>query len=117
MEEVHIIRPTLIMRFDAQENLIGVLTAGEGDEEALMVFRSSEDAEAFVEYTGQYALAEGFKLVAVGHETIAALLEKRGIRWVAMPEPRPSGDDAGVDVFAAEDFISMLEQSLGNWRN
>jgi len=48
--------------------------------------------------------------VTLDLETVAALLEYLGLSYVAVPEPW-TGEGA-VDVFEAENFIRMLEESL-----
>jgi len=74
---------------------------------AMLVFRS-EEAEKFRHATGNYPESEGFEVVSVDHEELAAFLQFHRCTHVAMPEPWGEG---GEDFFAAADYVGMLEAS------
>lgn len=99
LEERELLYPTVLVR-----DLPGVrevVTAGEGEHEGLIVFRSPEDACAYQEQTGQHLATDGYKIVGKSREAIAATLEEYGLGYVHMPE-RWVGGDGGVDTFRAE---------------
>jgi hypothetical protein len=103
--------PTTIMRVDEQEGKLGVVSAGHGPDEALVVFRGPEDAWAFQRTSGKYTEAEGCTVVGMDRNAVAALLDKQGLRYVAMPEGW-TGDPSGrVDLFSAENFLKFLDES------
>ncbi len=108
-EATFTLAPTVILRLDA-EGTLGVVTAGEGPEEALLVFRGPEDARGYQRTTGKHATAEGFQLIGMGEEAVAALLDKHGLSWVLMPEPWTGDASSGVDLFTRENFIRFLEE-------
>ena len=110
MSAEEILRPTVILRPD--DSGIGVVTAGEGEREALIVFRGPEDAHGFRTEAGKYTAAEGFLLVGMGHEALASLIDLLGVRLVAVPgSPYTGGAEGGVDAFDAAGFVSALEES------
>ncbi len=76
---------------------------------ALLVFRSEADAEAYRRDTGRFPASEGFGAVNVSDEEIADLLEMHGLSAVAMSEPWTG--HGRVDLFSAENFLKLLEQS------
>ena len=103
-----VVYPTVIV----DSGTLEVVTAGEGEDEALVVFRGPEDARRFQEHTGRHAPADGYKLIGMTHEAVASLLKRYGLRYVAMPEPWTG--EGRVDVFKAGTFIAMLEESLAD---
>ncbi len=106
--EEFVLIPTVIVRVEGND--FGVVTTGKGEDEALIVFRGPEDAHKYQEQTGKYAAEEGFKLIGMDEEALAALLETQGIGLVAMPEPWVGGD-ASVDLFSASNFLRMLQEA------
>jgi len=112
------ISPTIIVWAGTGESSVGLrpsggglVTAGEGEKRALIVFRGPEDAFAYQRHTGKHTDAEGFKVVGVLEErALATILETQDLRYVAMPEPW-AGGAAGVDLFTAGNFLRMLEES------
>ncbi len=90
---------------------LGVVTARSGGKEALIVFRGPEDARGYQRTTGKHTAAEGFQLVGMGEEALAALLDMHGLSWVAMPEPWTGDSSSGVDLFTRENFLSFLAES------
>lgn len=107
-ESTFVLAPTVILRLDA-EGTLGVVTAGEGPKEALIVFRGPEDARGYQRTTGKHTEAEGFKLIGMGEEALVALLDKLGLSMVAMPEPWTGDASSRVDLFSRENFLRFLE--------
>ncbi len=105
------ILPTVIMSDREGDETFGFVTAFEGEGRALVVFRGPEDAFAFQKQTGRYGPEEGCRVIGMDHEALDALLEREGIGYVAMPETWVGGDGR-VDLFTADNFIRMLEESL-----
>lgn len=104
-----VIYPTVIYRIMPDGDTLAAVVVNTEDGRALCVFRNVEEAEKYRRHTGQYSEEEGFKPIAVDHETLADMLRIHDCTLVAMPEPW-SGT-GGVDTFTAENFIKMLEQS------
>lgn len=102
-----IIRPTVLVSLDQAEGTLGVVTAGKGEDEALIVFRGPEDAWAFQEHDDRYSAAEGFSVVGMELPAISALLDKQGIGNVAVPEEWTGS--GGVDTFTAANFLELLD--------
>jgi hypothetical protein len=105
-----ILEPTVLYRLDPSRDLAGAATARTEIGEALLVFRSEADAEAFRRSTGRCPASEGFGAVNVDHEQIADLLAWHGLSVVAMPE-RWTGRGR-VDLFTGENFLQFLEESV-----
>jgi hypothetical protein len=101
------ISPTVIVRLDEREEKLGVVTVGEGPDEAVIVFRGPEDAFAFRRMSGKYTEAQGFVVIGMGRDSLAKLLDKWGLCRVAVPE-RWTGS-GGVDLFSAESFLALLD--------
>ncbi len=99
------VHPTVLVR---SGSTLDVVTVRDGGVEALLVFRGPDDAEGYRRTTGKHTAAEGFERVGVGRNALAALLDKQGISWVAMPEPWTG--TGGVDLFAAADFLAFLDE-------
>lgn len=110
-EEV-LIRPTVILRLDEEEETLGTATVRKDGMEALMVFRGPEDAFAFQRQAGKHTAAEGFEVIGMGRDGVAALLGKHGLDHVIMPERWTGGADASADVFTADNFLRLLDESL-----
>jgi hypothetical protein len=72
----------------------GVVTVRVGGNEALIVLRGPE---------------EGFELVGMSREEIAALLKIQGIGHVVLPKPWIGGE-GGVDCFEGENVLRFLEE-------
>src|SRR5215210_7357854 len=62
------------------ENHTGVVTADQGEGEALIIFRDLKEARSFQERTA----TEGCKLVGKTREALRTLLNKYDLRWVAV---------------------------------
>ena len=105
-ERVHL-APTVLRRVTPEKVAAAVVEGPEGQGRALIVFRSQEEAEKYRAATGNHPEAEGWAPVAVGLRELSDVLEMHGCDHVAMPEPWTG--KAGVDFFAAPDFIEMLE--------
>jgi len=105
------ISPTVIVRLDEQEGTLGVVSANQGPDEALVVFRGPEDAWAFQRTSGKYTEAEGFLVVGMDRNAVAALLDKQGLRYVAMPEAWTEDASGGVDLLSAGNFLEFLDES------
>ncbi len=105
--EAFVLSPTAIVRVTPES--IGVVTASKGPDEALLVFCGPEDARAYQKATGKHDGREGFELVGMTREAIAAVLDKHGLSRVAMPEPWTG--TARVDLFTAENFLRLLEHA------
>jgi hypothetical protein len=109
-DDVFILEPTVLYRLDPGRDLAGAATARTEIGEALLVFRSEADAEAFRRTTGRCPASEGFGAVNVDHEQIADLLAAHNLSVVAMPE-RWTGRGR-VDLFTGENFLQFLEESV-----
>jgi hypothetical protein len=109
--DTFILEPTVLYRLDPSRDLAGAATARTEIGEALLVFRSEADAEAFRRSTGRCPASEGFGAVNLDHEQIADLLAAHNLSVVAMPEPW-TGGAARVDLFTGENFLQFLEESV-----
>ncbi len=105
------VTPTVLMLDREGDETLGLVTAFEGEDKALIVFRGPEDAFRFQHHSGRYTLEEGYIAVGMDHEALDALLEREAIGYVAMPE-RWVGGDGGVDLFTRDNFFALLEESL-----
>jgi hypothetical protein len=109
VEEKFILESTILLRVEPEEDRMQVVTSEAGsDREALIVFRTKEQAAAFQESTGKCTKEEGFARVGIGSEGIAKILEMQGIPYVAMPR-EGDGDKNGVDFFTGENFVWLVE--------
>jgi hypothetical protein len=108
-DDTFILEPVILMRVTEEE--VQAATIGEGEEQALMVFRAAEEAARFQEASGKCTAEEGYRIVGGrvdgGAQLIANALEKTGVGYVAMPESWTG--DGGVDLFTAEDFLRLLD--------
>lgn len=98
---------SVIVSLDESGGTLGVVTAGKGQDEALIVFRGPEDAWAFQERDDRYSAAEGFTVVGMEPVAISALLDKQGLQLVALPEEWTGS--GRVDLFTAENFLELLD--------
>jgi hypothetical protein len=88
------------------ENYTGVVTADQGEGEALIIFRDLKEARSFQERTA----TEGCKLVGITREALRTLLNKYDLRWVA--EPKSRTEEHMVDLVPAQVFIEMLDEDF-----
>lgn len=100
-----VIYPTVLVQVDG--DTLGTVTAGEGEDEALIVFRGPDDARGFQRSNGRYSAEAGFSVVGMERDAIAALLEKQAIPLVAMPEAWTGS--GRVDTFTAANFLELLD--------
>jgi hypothetical protein len=77
----------------------------EGD--ALVVFRSRADAEAYRADTGNHPASEGWRILDLDRDLIARLLEVHGLGAVVMPEEWTG--TGGTDLFTAAGFLELLD--------
>lgn len=106
-EESFVLEPTVLLRSEGDK--LATVTAGKGEDEALMVFRTPEEAKKYQEHTGKHTPKEGFTRVQIGDEVLADLLSAYGIHNIVMPEPWIGA--GGVDLFTAENFFRLLKES------
>ncbi len=104
------ITPTVLYKLDPSRDLAATSVVEAELGQALLVFRSEADAEAFRRTTGRCPASEGFWAVNVDHEQIAHILAAHDLSVVAMPEPWTGR--GRVDLFTAENFVRFLEGSL-----
>ncbi len=86
-EATFTVRPTVIVRAGLAEDTYYMLTLGEGDDKALMVFRAPEEAAKYQQQTGNHAPEQGFRIVTFAADELEVLLEAHGLGYVAIPEP------------------------------
>ncbi len=106
-----ILEPTVLYCMDPERDLQSTATAPTEIGEALIVFRSEEEAEKFRLDTGLCPASEGFKPVNLSGEEISGVLDIHGLFVVAMPEPWTGEASSGVDLFSRENFFRFLEES------
>ncbi len=109
--DVFTLTPTVLYRMDPERDLMTVASVPTETGEALLVFRSEEDAEAFRRDTGRCPASEGFKAVNLGDEEIADVLAIHDLDVVAMPEPWTGDASSYVDLFTRDSFLELLELS------
>jgi hypothetical protein len=107
-EDIIILEPTIIRKRALAEDLDYIMSVP--SENALVVFRSEDEAEKFRSMSGLHPASEGFEAVRVDERDIGRICVKAGLSSVAMPEPWTGA--AGVDFFDAAEFIGMLRESL-----
>jgi hypothetical protein len=107
---IETLEPTVLYRMDPERDLQSTATVPTEIGEALIVFRSEEDAEKFRRDTGRCPASEGFKPVNLSGEEISGVLDMHGLSVVAMPEPWTGEESSSVDVFARENFFRFLEE-------
>lgn len=101
------IYPTVLVNADHGEKTLGVVTAVEGEQEALVVFRGPNDARAYQQTSGKHSAEEGFELIGMSRKALSALLDKQDLSWVALPEEWTGS--GGVDFFTSENFLELLD--------
>lgn len=106
-EATSTVHPAVLVNADHAEGTLGVVTAGEGEHEALVVFRGPDDARAYQRDNCKHSAAEGFEIIGMGRDALASLLDKQGISWVAMPEEWTGS--GSVDLFSAAGFLELLD--------
>ena len=80
------------------------------DEEALLIFRSHLEAQAYREDTKQFA---GYGIVGVDEARIAGLLGRYGLRWVAMADSWNENDGGvAVTTFDGDRFLKLLDEGI-----
>jgi hypothetical protein len=84
----------------------GVVTADQGEGEALIIFRDLEEARSFQARTA----TEACRLVSMSREALQALLLKYDLRWVAVLKPRTEAHV--VDLVSTQAFIDMLAEDF-----
>ena len=99
------ILPTVLIRLGPESMEVVIIPKDE--EEALVVFRGPEDAAGYQEDSGKHTAEEGFELIGMGHEAIAALLEKHNLGWVHLVGPWGSNEEGSL--FQAGNFVRFLE--------
>ena len=77
--------------------------------DALLVFRSPEDAEAFRAQSGKHPAAEGWRTLDMDRDLLAGILDLHNLDAVAMPEEWTG--DGRVDLFTAAAFLKLLDAS------
>ena len=113
-EDSFILEPFILVRVieDGSVGEVQCATMGEGDEKALLVFRTAQEAVWFQETTGECTPEEGYEIlsdrVSGGALVVAKTLEKGGLKWVAVPDPG-IGKDL-VHRFTAEGFLKLLDE-------
>jgi hypothetical protein len=108
MAETYTVTPHIIERWViADEVEVAGITEPSG--RALLVFASEEKAEGFRTQTGLYPASEGCEVVAVDLDGVRNLIRTLGYETVALCGLEADG---GADVFDAEAFCEMLEDSL-----
>lgn len=104
-----LLAPTVIVRLEG--GTFSVVTAGEGEEEALLVFRGPEDARAYQRTSGKHTTEEGFVVLGlVRDEAVAAMLDKHALSWVVMPEPWTGDSSAASALFTRGNFMRLLAE-------
>jgi hypothetical protein len=79
----------------------------EEDEEALLIFRSRLEAQAYREDTKQFA---GYGIVSVDEARIAGLLGRYGLRWVAMADSWNENGGIAATTFDGDRFLKLLDE-------
>ncbi len=106
-EDTHHITPTVVYRAGG-----GTLEAAVADHEkgrALFLFSSEEEADEYRRETGTYPAEEGFVSVPLDVTALKDLLTLHECTHVVMP--RSLTGEEHPDVFAAEDFVWLLEEA------
>ena len=112
-EDSFILEPHILVRVVEDEEATEVQCAalGEGEEKALLVFPTAEEAARFQRATGQCTPEEGFHIVSDrvsgGAMIVARTLGVGGLKWVALHSPVHQDK---VYRFAAGEFLRLLER-------
>ena len=99
--------PTALYRREADAVSAATLPTPYGD--ALLMFRSSEDALAFRAASKNHPAAEGWLPLPMDRDLLAAVLDLHSLGAVVMPEEW-TGDDVS-DLFTAANFLELLDVS------
>ena len=105
MESTQYLEPTIIVRRDDEDR---ESVAYVGAENALIVFRSEEEAEKFRGDTDMYPAAEGFETVAVDEVEIGHTCVRHGFDRVCLHGPWTG--TSGVVFYDASAFVGMLRE-------
>jgi hypothetical protein len=108
MESTTYISPHIIARRDEEADEEHVMYVD--SENALVVFRSAEEAEKFRASSGRYPASEGFEASGLDHVGVARACVRHGLERVCMPEPWTG--ESNVEFFDAADFVGMLRESV-----
>jgi hypothetical protein len=79
----------------------------EEDEEALLIFRSRLEAQAYREETKLFA---GYGIVTLDQARIAGLLGRYGLRWVAMADSWNENGGIAATTFDGDRFLKLLDE-------
>lgn len=104
--------PTIIMVLHRDGNVAvkaAVVETDDGKEDALLIFRSRLEAQAYREDTNQYT---GFGIVGVDETRIAGLLGRYGIGSVALVESWDKDSSTVSQNFSGNGFLRLLEAGL-----
>lgn len=108
--DTHVIHPTTLYAMDTADPealTVRAATAPSPEGDALVVFRSRADAEAYRAGTGNHPASEGWQLLDLDRDLIARLLQMHGLGAVVMPEEWTG--TGGTDLFTAEGFLELLD--------
>jgi hypothetical protein len=78
-------------------------------EDALLIFRSRLEAQAYREETKQFA---GYGIVGVDEARIAGLLGRYDLRWVAMADSWDENGVATTTTFDGDRFLKLLGEGI-----
>jgi hypothetical protein len=107
MESTTYLEPTIIARRD-DEGKEGV--AYVGGQNALIVFRSKEEAEKFRDFSGLYPASEGFEAIPVDEAEIGRTCVRHDLSRICVPEPWT--ETSGASFYDAAEFRGMLRESV-----
>ena len=107
MESTTYLDPTIIARRD-DEGKEGV--AYVDGQNALIVFRSKDEAEKFRDYSGLYPASDGFEAIPVDEAEIGRTCVRHDLRRICVPEPWT--ETSGASFYDAAEFSGMLRESV-----
>lgn len=99
--------PTALYRMEADAVSAATLPTPYGD--ALLVFRSPEDALAFRDGSEKHPAAEGWRPLGLDRDLLAGVLDMHGLGAVVMPHEWTGA--GGSDLFTAANFLELLDTS------
>jgi len=108
--DTHVIHPTTLYAMDTTDPealTVRAASAPSPEGDALLVFRSRADAEAYRAGTGNHPASEGWRLLDLDRDLIARLLQMHGLGAVVMPEEWTG--TGGTDLFSAANFLELLD--------
>jgi hypothetical protein len=82
---------------------------GDEDEEALLIFPSRLEAQAYREDTKQFA---GYGIVGVDEARIAGLLGRYSLRWVTMADSWNENGGIAATTFDGDRFLKVLDEGI-----